>query len=309
MMRRRSHAFTLVELLVVIGIIAVLVSILLPTLSGVRKQAAATKCATALREIGNAMQMYGMENKGYLPVTQVVPRAGQVYNVDGVDYPRAGVGAYWFTFIAKYVTKNKVGTASDQHHEAADARKTVIWGCPEWEGYRTGTIGEMHRAQVGLGMNHYPTFTETYPRPGQFPGDFPPRHESTFIQEWRRGSTVGQLGNWAKLTTYGRRGAQRALVMDSQFWLAEANAPPGGVIPGQRLFHNEITYSPGVFGQTMTDFYRHGKFPPVKKGGAGGYYEATGGKVAFNILYCDGHVTTEHDRRVAYRSLRMKFPG
>jgi prepilin-type N-terminal cleavage/methylation domain-containing protein/prepilin-type processing-associated H-X9-DG protein len=302
---RRTRAFTLVELLVVIGIIAVLISILLPTLGAVRKQAAATKCATALREIGNAMQMYAMENKGYMPAPQVIPRSGHFYNVDGVDYPRSGVGAYWFTFIAKYVTKTKVGTASDQHHEAADARKTVIWGCPEWEGYRTGTIGEMHRAQVGLGMNHYPTFTESYPAPGVWP----PRRESTFIQNWTRGNPSAQDGNWAKLTRYGRRGAQRALVMDSQFWLAEAQAPPGGVIPGQRVFDTSYTYSPGVVGQTLTDFYRHGKPPKLKRAGPGGYYDTFGGKVAFNILYCDGHVTTEHDRRVAYRALRMKFPG
>ena len=68
-MRRRElhHAFTLVELLVVIGIIAVLISILLPTLSRVRQQAQSLKCLSNLRTLGLAMHMYASANKQYLP--------------------------------------------------------------------------------------------------------------------------------------------------------------------------------------------------------------------------------------------------
>ena len=64
---RSRRAFTLVELLVVIGIIAVLVGILLPTLSRAREAANKTKCLANLRTLGQAMTMYANNSKSWLP--------------------------------------------------------------------------------------------------------------------------------------------------------------------------------------------------------------------------------------------------
>lgn len=63
-MNRR--AFTLIELLVVVAIIALLISILLPSLSRTREQGKSVACLSNMRTLGLAVQMYAMNNKGYL---------------------------------------------------------------------------------------------------------------------------------------------------------------------------------------------------------------------------------------------------
>ena len=63
----RRRGFTLVELLVVIGIIAFMISILLPALNSVREKARAIQCASNMRQLYTFCMMYAQENKGHLP--------------------------------------------------------------------------------------------------------------------------------------------------------------------------------------------------------------------------------------------------
>lgn len=76
MKRKRLAAFTLIELLIVIAIIAILVSLLLPALQSARVAAMLVDCASNERQINQGIMEYAQANSGYLPYTDAADAAG-----------------------------------------------------------------------------------------------------------------------------------------------------------------------------------------------------------------------------------------
>jgi len=99
--RQRPRGFTLVEMLVVLGIILLLIGIVLPVVTSARRQSRKTVCAARLRSIGQALQLYLMEND------ETIPQACMSNSIDSTQSPvgsaarpsapRPGVGPPGFT--------------------------------------------------------------------------------------------------------------------------------------------------------------------------------------------------------------------
>jgi prepilin-type N-terminal cleavage/methylation domain-containing protein/prepilin-type processing-associated H-X9-DG protein len=85
--RRGTAGFSLIELLVVLGIIAVLIGLVLPALQGARRQARAIECQTNLRTLGQALVMYASENHGWYYPVGIHPNSGRIYSSFGINVP------------------------------------------------------------------------------------------------------------------------------------------------------------------------------------------------------------------------------
>src|SRR5687768_5212666 len=119
----KRHGFTLVELLVVIGIIALLISMLLPSLNKARSQANAVDCSARLRQIGVAMVMYVNENKGVLPPGNAAAdfwgeghAAGYLTKVMGNRRPWTGNHQYSPVFTDKDTPQVEAPAGESQNH-------------------------------------------------------------------------------------------------------------------------------------------------------------------------------------------------
>jgi prepilin-type N-terminal cleavage/methylation domain-containing protein/prepilin-type processing-associated H-X9-DG protein len=305
---KRAAGFTLVELLVVIGIIAVLISILLPSLQAARRSADRVKCLSALRQIGGGFFMYANENKGYWP------RVRHFWTATATITPPAGSRERrWHDGISRYVLGGKMalndsGTQQERPAgfpayaspntkdyqissiELKDANN-VLWGCPVWNRISwssTGsfTTGNAANFNLGYAMNPFPYAPDDTSGVG------------TTVQSLKRTDTTPTAtqpnNHFLKQNQY-TKASERALVFDSisyitamdlasySSWQYKPDKPNGN----DWLTRPNVTYF-------TPDFARHAK----RAIGTGP------NEVGLNMLFCDGHAASVSARE-AYRAIRF----
>ena len=137
--KSRPLGFTLVELLVVIGIIALLISILLPVLGGARRTAQAVACGSNARSVAQAVLIYATENRGNLPHSEWDndnPTGAYTGSIDGystLQSTTSGImnsgapnGLEW----VRGLIRDWNGQASDLPFESLDDMTSEMWKCP-----------------------------------------------------------------------------------------------------------------------------------------------------------------------------------
>jgi prepilin-type N-terminal cleavage/methylation domain-containing protein/prepilin-type processing-associated H-X9-DG protein len=175
------RAFTLVELLVVIGIIALLVAMLLPALNKAREASKAATCLSNLRQITTAFILFAHDNKGFLPQIGSAGTGAEPYTIDGANY---NVLVRWFGGL--------YGTPQKFHPPAAMLAK--YWGTANVAGCPTLEFDDVFRPQYG-------------------PVDYAYNAIYARHRDWAAGGTL-RNGLGVKLSRI-RRSSEKALVWDS----------------------------------------------------------------------------------------------
>lgn len=143
-----ARGFTLVELLVVVGILVVLVSILLPVLRKAREKADAVKCASNLRQVALAMALYRPQNDG-----RFAQAGNQGYwdDADGKALPPSSPAAYWGVPYLPFAVPG--GDFHGGNSEAVLKTGRSLWRCPSGIEFRDPGYSDQEKTPCAFGIN------------------------------------------------------------------------------------------------------------------------------------------------------------
>ena len=277
----KTRAFTLVELLVVIGILAVLVALLLPALSRAAASARSVRCAANLKQIGVAFSSYTMAYQGWLPpVNSYAAHMATASGFAPTDWAIAKDYGMW-NALGQFLGYPEFGGVKDPAGVSPAPDDVVYTGYVKWGSYWGSNAdgGKKFRKSV-----FYCPELRSYPDSyiGPFAGAG--YGESTYLQKTPSGpgsynvpSTGGTPGHvYGKTTNYGLPRPVGAIKNPSQ---AIAVSEKGG-------FNSSTSpkFLPQISDLTVANY-------PARKVGSPNddfdMYRHSGG---CNILFADGHV-------------------
>jgi prepilin-type processing-associated H-X9-DG protein/prepilin-type N-terminal cleavage/methylation domain-containing protein len=300
-MVRTKSAFTLVELLVVIGIIALLIAILLPTLSTARRSAQRTACTAKLHNMMLAAQMHVIDHRGYYPIVgmldSVVPS-----DVGDPDTSRYDYISYSGNFSADYllapITMALAKEMNCLHVLDYPNAASLDLAVNDPSGYSRNFICPSHEAPSDI--SQYPCLYS-----GFFNGGY------TWFRQ--RQSYIYNEALLGVDDAYGRlRGKASRVRQATQLFFAADGL--GGLATPVR--QSSYDHPPANF--PMATIYNNLAAAPLTLGDAisGRVYAGrivVGDAVSFdtrrhsgkiNIAFCDGHVET---RTASYKDLRQVY--
>ena len=289
----RALGFTLVELLVVIGIIAVLIGILLPALNKARQQANLVKCAANLRSIGQGLYLYSMANHDSLPYAYWA-------GTDLWDFNYTATGASdWTTEVAHTLNPqvpadyNAIFTGTGLGYTATNAGFRGIFLCPSSD----KPIGNKSL------LNHYSCHPRLMPNVGQT-DPFGPELNNLKSGNWymtpykipqiRRASEIGLIFDGSLSPNQGGTNEWNASDIGNQLdqgyvnWRGATGLTDNYSLPGQ--------YTSYINGSERIQLDPISGAPPGYNtdvdNNAGNIRFRHGTNNKANVLFVDGHVGT-----------------
>lgn len=294
---RSGYGFTLVELLVVIGIIGVLVSVLLPALSSARRQAQTVACASNLRQIGTAAVMYSNDNRGWIPGAFSFDWATK--NA-GVQW-RFSSGAYQTTatfpfFLAKYLgqTKYYPGIPFGTN---VDPLFTSVFRCPSFgfSGENAGFL--VDPTFLALNSQNSMVLLGGYAiNPWIPPKNRDNRTSSGDLIAFTGEIVPGSLGWQYERTGCAKiskaKGTSRIVLLADGTGFQGILSDEGRITSANPLNVTDLTGGSGAMAHFSVDYIRHGGRRSDINWRAGNaaecYYK--GNRGGLNVVYLDAHV-------------------